>query len=182
MKKLVGIAVFAAALAIGAVAQAAPIDIVATQASSNTWTLTVQSTLDIGAIAIIAPETATFAVNTANTAIAPIGSGSSYSPSPVTAGMFVLNLNPQTCTASGCTPMATSASGVTILGTFTAAGPGFTIGFDDGSIGGTAFDASAALNAYADSDITVRTVPEPVTAVTLGLGLAALGLVRRKAV
>jgi hypothetical protein len=182
MKKLVGIAVFAAALMVGAVAQAAAINIIAHQVApgSNTWELSIDtSSLPVAAIGIVAPDTATFAINTANTAIASIGGGSSFGDSGE-AGLFSLNLNPSTCAGVNCTPFV--SNGVAVLGTFTAAGPGFSIGPDNGAVGGTAFDS--VLNVYADNLISVEThpfVPEPTATLLVGIGLATLGLVRRKA-
>jgi hypothetical protein len=177
MKKLLGTVVFAAALMYGAVAQAAAINIVATQQGpgSNQWVLSLDSTLPVAAIAIVAPNTATFVINAANTAIASIGGGSSYGEG-ATPGLFSLNLNPATCVGINCTPFGNG-----ILGVFTAAGPGFQIGPDDESVGGTAFDG--VLAPYDLSQIEVQTVaaPEPAVALMLGVGLAALGLIRRRA-
>jgi hypothetical protein len=179
MKKLLGIAVFAAALAYGAVATAAPINIIATQqgSGSNTWVLTLDTTLPVGGIAIVAPDTATFVIG-GNPLIAAFGSGSSYGAG-ATPGLFSLVLGPSTCAGINCTPLGAS----TVLGTFTAPAAGFLIGPDDGSNGFTAGDGQ--LTGYPEDQVSVQThpfpAPEPATAVMLGLGLAVLGLVRRKA-
>lgn len=189
MKKLLGTLVFAAALMYGAVAQAAllaAVNIVATErsgAEQGTWDLTIETTLPVAAIGIGAPETATFVINAANTAIAPLGSGSSFTPA-ATPGRFSLNLNPTTCAGVNCTPFATTTA-PTLIGVFTTTDLTIEnlIFADDDSVGGTAFDS--VLNPYDISQISIQnyavTAPEPSAALMLGLGLAALSMVRRKA-
>jgi hypothetical protein len=180
MKKLLGTVVFAAALMYGAVAQAAAINIIATQTAGNQYQLTIETTLPVAAIGINVPVGTTFVIN--NAAVAPFGSGSSLGDA-ATPGLLSLNLNPLTCVGINCTPFALPGGSV-VIGSFTAPSAGFNssnplITPDDDSVGGTAFDGT--LVPYDIADIELRTVPEPMTAVMLGLGLAALGLVRRKA-
>ncbi len=182
MKKLLGTVVFAAALMVGTVAQAAAINIIATRVgTSNIYNLTIETTLPVAAIGINVPTGTTFVIN--NAAVAPFGSGSSLGDA-ATAGLSSLNLNPLTCVGINCTPFATTPAS-TLIGTFTALNNTYNqlnplITPDDDSVGGTAFNN--ILEPYDTlTQVALTTVPEPMTAVMLGLGLAALGVIRRKA-
>jgi hypothetical protein len=182
MKKLVGIAVFAAALMVGAIAQAAAINVIATRGDylnpggdKLTWALTIDTTVGVGAIAINVPTGTTFTINTLNTAIATFGNGSSFSDA-ATPGLSSLNLN-QAAVGGAIAP----AGGSSLIGTFLAATALDTlITPDDDSVGGTVFNTALGI-IPSDQWALVNRVPEPTAAVLLGFGLAALGLVRRKA-
>lgn len=178
MRKLIAVVAVAAGLMLGSVANAAQVDIFLTQTSATDWALTVNNNggVGVGAVNIITTGLTTMVTNPLNTAID--SASSVLSLDPLSLGFDFVGIN-------NVAPNAIAAAGAqnVLLATLSGAGPVTAVGSDHPDVGGdTVFDS--ALQPIADWSITVvptPPVPEPATTVLLGLGLAALALVRRSA-
>lgn len=179
MRKLLASLAVAVALAIGATAHAAAVDITVTQDSpgATTWTLStaIAAGQTLGAVSFLTTGLTAFTLNTSVTNIS--AADSVYSIDPLGDGRNALIVNNNALGAAlggGPGPLTL------ILGQFAGQATGVSLDNGDDLLGGTAFDANG--NPIADYSLTlVPKAPEPATAILLGLGLASLALVRRKA-
>lgn len=180
MRKLFASLAVAAALAIGATAHAAAVDIIVTQDVPNgtNWALTVNvgAGQTLGAVSFLTTGLNSFTINSSVVNISP--PDSVYSIDPLGDGRNALIINNNALGAAlggGPGPLTL------LLGSFVGGPTGVSLDNGDTDIGGTAFDANG--NVISDYSLTLvtKSAPEPASALLLGLGLASLALVRRKA-
>lgn len=179
MKKMMVMAAFVAAVMAGSVASAASVDILVSRdvpGSSATWTLSVRTDIDMQALVI---QTSGFTSRT-------LASLATISPldSPFVNGGLQVNA------PAGQNVLAPGGAAYTVLATLTGpTGPfAYSITDGEGTFGYTILDNTGtplAVGTLGDNtpgtfSLTVN-APEPASAVLLGLGLAGLAMIRRKA-
>jgi hypothetical protein len=181
MRKLLASLAFAAALAIGASAHAAAVNIDLTQdsAGSSSWTLTVDLAAGqtLGAIQILTQGLNSFALNTSLPNVDAASSVYSIEPIPGSNALIVVN-NATGALLGGSAGPAHLLIGSLVGGT---SAPPVLIYSDVDIIGAPALDAQGADL----TDVALAThpfpAPEPTSMMLMGLGLASLALVRRRA-
>jgi len=176
MKKLLASLVFTAALAIGASAHAAAVNIFLTQDApgSTSWTLSVQTSVAIGGISVLTTGLNSFNLNTSLAGLSPADSGFSIDPL-LTGQNLVFTNNTGNGVVFGGAGATSFVLGVLIGGT--TAPP---VGIQDATdaAGGSAFDPNLAV--ISDVSLTtVPAVPEPMSLLLMGLGLAGIAAMRR---
>ena len=177
MRKLIAVVAVAAGLMLASVSNAAQIDIFLTQTSETDWNLTVNNNgaTNLGALNFLTTGLASMVVNPLNTGI---DSGlSSLSLDPLEIGLDFVQINN---TVGGSIANA-GALGV-LLATLSGPGPVTAQGSEDVLGSETAFEVNGTpIASYSITVVPTPPVPEPASVVLLGLGLAALGKVRRSA-
>jgi hypothetical protein len=187
MRKLLASLAFAAALAFGATAHAAAVNIDLTQdsAGSTSWTLTADLAAGqtLGAVSFLTAGLNTFNINASLTGVSPADSVFSIDPLGTGQNALIIN-NTATGVALGGGPGPLHL----LLGGLVGPGP-VSVENGDDALGGTAFDANGnvvtdyalAAHPFIVNPVVGPVVPEPASAMLMGLGLATLALVRRKA-
>jgi len=176
MRKLIAMVAIAAGLMLGSVANAAQVDIFLTETApgSGNWELTVDNNGGVGVGAInmlVSPNLASVLFNNPpNTNISIADSSLTVEPIPGFNFLIVQN------TATGVSIVAPGVQDA-LLATLSGLGPVSATGSEVELGSDTVFDAAGGII----SDYSITVVPEPTTTVLLGLGLAALALVRRSA-
>jgi len=180
MRKLLASLADAAALAIGATAHAAAVDITVTQDSpgATTWTLStaIAPGQTLGAVSFLTTGLSALTLNTAVTNISAADSVFSINPLGDGRNALIVNNNALGAALGGGPGPLTL-----ILGQFTGQATGVSLDNGDDLLGGTAFDANGNPIADYSLNLVAKPAPEPASAILLGLGLASLALVRRKA-
>jgi hypothetical protein len=180
MRKLIAVLAVAAGLMLGSVANAAQVDIFLTQTAPTDWTLSVNNngSAGVGIINFIVEGLDTMALNLANAAIDPTGS---LAVDPFGEGLGQNSVYiPNATAGSSIVPGNTLGS---ILATLSGPGPVLAYGPEAVPFEGTAVisNLGVPIQDYSITVVPTPTTPEPVTMILLGVGLAALGLVRRSA-
>jgi len=177
MRKLIAMVAVAAGLMLGSVANAAQVDIFLTQTTATDWQLSVNNNgaTPIEAIGVLVTGLHGFVLNTAGNA----------NINPGTSGLGIDVLPPYSYAVVQALPAATIVNGGVLDALLATLSVGDAIG--PVSITDSApaeADTVFALGGAAITDFSINLVPlvpEPTTMVLLGLGLAAIGLVRRSA-
>jgi len=177
MKKMMAMVALAAAVMVGSVASAAPVDILVEQtgAGSPDWTVSVRTDIAISALVLV---TSGFTSRTFGPTV-----NVSVADSPFSNGVLAIN--------SPGTGQNILGAGLPYTLAATLLGGTGAVSITDGEVGFgyTVLDADGnplAPGTVGDQtpgtfSLTVVGVPEPASAVLLGLGLASLALLRRKA-
>jgi hypothetical protein len=178
MKKLVASLVFMAALAIGASAHAAAVNIILTQdaVGGTSWTLSVNTSVALGGISVLTTGLNSFNLNTALAGISPADSG--FSIDPLGTGQNLVFTNN---TGNGVVLGGAGATSI-VIGSLIGGTTAPPVGIQDATdaAGGSAFDPN--LQPITDVSLTtVPKVPEPMSLLLVGIGLASVAVVRRKA-
>jgi len=183
MRKLVAMTALAVGLMIGSVANAAAVDIFVRQTNATTWELsaTTNGSTALGAVNLLTTGLETMTLNAAN-----VGISSGDSVFQVDAGLgdgrglAIINN-----ALIGTTPQAIAPPGSVnlLIATFTGPGP---VNVQDtseflGENNGITNPAGGAIFDYSLTIVPTPPVPEPIAMVLIGLGLAAVGVVRRSA-
>jgi hypothetical protein len=185
MKKMVAMVAFATALMIGGVASAAAVDIFVTQngLGSSDWTISASAaSQSTGQIALNAVGFSGMTVNALPSISLPDSIRNPLTGDLTLTSPAGVNLVP---TGGAVIALATLNGGTTLC-TPGGAGPAPRCGVSSGddTFGFTVLDQALA-EVITDYSLTVTSfvplVPEPTTMVLLGLGLAALAMVRRSA-
>jgi len=182
MRKLVAMVAVAAGLMMGSAANAATFDVFLNQTTATDWELVVNNnsgSVGIGAINVITTGLQAMVLNAANLNIDTTLSG--FNPDADGEGRGSIAINN---TAPGVSIVAAGAQGsllasLTGLGPVTGNKPDGDPFFDSPGL----FDANGAPIDTLEWSLTVvpTPVPEPTAMVLVGLGLAALSMVRRSA-
>jgi len=191
MKKLLALAVIATALVVSSAASAATVVNVVKQGATDIWEISVATTAgeQVGGIALLGNlSMLNLTFNAANPGVSPADSGLV----PDVLGDGTTNAMSINNTAIGVSIGSGPGTGVpgpgqygTLLGTLTIAGsgpnPGDVRGGDE-LYGYTALDQNGVTIVGATVNVVgPAPAPEPAAMLLLGVGLAGLALIRRKA-